>query len=109
MMRDRHYTAPAQLVFCNRGADSRLSPLQRPEVSGQFPNLWFAQLFAERWHLAFDSGGDYFTNASIALVEIILIGPFAAHIVSWQWAQFIRNKCRPCAALAVSSGDCVAP
>jgi hypothetical protein len=52
-----------------------LSPLQRPEVSGQFPNLWLAQLFAERWHLAFDSGGDHLTNASIALVEIMLIGP----------------------------------
>jgi hypothetical protein len=46
------------------------------------PYVWFAQLIPERWHLAFDSGGNHLTNASIAPVEIMQIGPFAARIVS---------------------------
>jgi hypothetical protein len=44
------------------------------------PYVWLAQLFAEGWHLAFDSGGNHLTNASIAPVEIMQIGPFAARI-----------------------------
>jgi len=61
-----------------RDADSPLSPLQRPEVSRQFPDLWLAQLFSERWHLAFNSGGNHLTNAGVAPVEIMQIRPLVA-------------------------------
>jgi len=42
------------------------------------PYVWVAQFLPERWHLAFNSGGNYFVNPSIASVQIVQIRPFVA-------------------------------
>jgi hypothetical protein len=47
------------------------------------PYVWFAQLLPERWHLAFDSGGNNLMNPGVASVQIMQIGSLvAARIVS---------------------------
>jgi hypothetical protein len=42
------------------------------------PYVWIAQLLPERWHLAFDSGGNHLMNSGIAPVQIMQVGPFVA-------------------------------
>jgi len=47
------------------------------------PYVWVAQLLSERWHLAFNSGGNYLMNPGVASVQIMQIGALiAAGIVS---------------------------
>jgi hypothetical protein len=47
------------------------------------PYVWVAQLLPERWHLAFDSGGNHLMNPVVASVQIMQVGPFVtARIVS---------------------------
>ena len=47
------------------------------------PDIWVAQLLPERWHLAFDSGGNHLMNPNVASVQIMQVGSLiAARIVS---------------------------
>jgi hypothetical protein len=47
------------------------------------PYVWVAQLLPERWHLAFDSGGNNLMNPGVASVQITQVGSLApARIVS---------------------------
>jgi hypothetical protein len=46
------------------------------------PYVWVSQFLPERWHLAFDSGGNHLMNPGVAPVQIMQIGPFAARIIA---------------------------
>jgi hypothetical protein len=57
------------------------------------PYVWVAQLLPERWHLAFDSGGNHLMNSGIAPVQIIQVGPFVAvRIVSMAMRTILQKQ-----------------
>jgi len=82
MMRDRHYNAPAQLVFCNKFGTNSGFAINRI-VSADKQLVALRLLFPERWHLAFDPSDNHLVNPGVASVQSMQIGSLvAARIVS---------------------------
>jgi hypothetical protein len=59
------------------------------------PYVWVAQLLPERWHLAFDSGGNHLMNPGLAFVQIMQIGPLIAMRIVSMAMRAIHQKQMP--------------
>ena len=88
--------------------DSR-SAVQCSQISDQLPYVWIAELFSERWHLAFDSRSNHLMNPVVASVQIMQIRAFVAVRILSMTMRAIHQKQMPALrGMAVNSADCAA-
>jgi hypothetical protein len=78
-----------------RDADSRLSPLQRPNVSGQFQNLWLAQLLPNDGSSPLIPAVNTSRMRASLLVKVMQIGPFVPARIIAMTVRAIHHEQMP--------------